>query len=241
MVFLVTSALFLGLVIGWIASKLYAVHLKNKRKNQSEEAFRTQILGDLDRTNFPELDTLVTNLLGESVDDFLALQDQLRNDLEELLEMDQDTPAWRRRVIRESISYVEAVCSGYQRLGAIAYGAYGEAELSRHYSKKQIQAIRNQKLTTAERIKCLTKVGHKVMFNNQDRSDFTVQGWVHAQRLIDKRHRLTHPSGITDISITNEEGEILRSGAIFLINEVYKPLQLMNDLLQGQTENGESN
>jgi hypothetical protein len=234
-------ALFIGIVLGGIGMDAYFnrnMRLVRKAKGKATlRKFRIEILGeDIEVMSLEHADELVNMHLDPAIKIAINLDRLLQEDMDALLDEGDDSERGRRRLIREVVSYAEAVCSGYQKVGAIALAIYGKEELIPHYSKTELKAIFNKPLTTRERLKALTSVGHKVFFHGETGPNFGGEGWSKACSLIDKRHSITHPISANSVAISEADWPDLHAGALFLLGEIYRPNQLMQEIFQAEEQ-----
>ena len=231
----------IGILLGaFISIRLVKARKEKSLKNKEErelKKFRLETLGeDIEIESQEHAERIANRLLPEAVKTAIDLDAILCADINALLDEENNSEIGRRRLIREIVSYVEAICNSYQKIGAIAYAIYGEDQLKPHYSQKQLKAIRGKKLSTSERIKTLTAVGHKVFFNGESNSNFNGEGWDKALKLISKRHELTHPSKSEHLRIDENEWQDLLEGARYLMSESYEPNRLMTEKLVSEKE-----
>ncbi len=170
------------------------------------------------------------------VKNFLSVNSVLVDDLNELLDKREETDSWKRRIIRETCAYVEAVCNSFRELGIIADNLYGPEEMRKNFSSNELDSIRRDRMGAADRIKGNIRVGHKCANSAKSKTDFGSEGWEWTQKLISKRDSLMHPKSPACIAITDAEWEGIEAAIKWIIDEVFAPYRGMNEALKAESK-----
>jgi len=138
---------------------------------------------------------------GKAFDDYLALGDELRADMESMLNIDPTSHAVRRNWIRISSALIEGNLFAISRLCVVLRECENVAELT----QPEIKALENAKnCSFKERFKLVFRAAHKT-FALTTSPDFGGQEWQNASAFFDLRNNIIHPKNVQSIQVTKQE------------------------------------
>lgn len=149
-------------------------------------------------------------------DNYLGLTNELRKDLESLLDSESDSQAWRRNFIRVTAVLIEGHVHCLREICRVSF----ECEAPEISKKESDVLVAERDPSMQNRIKRTLRAAHNLL-ELQPAPNFGGKEWPSAQRVIEKRHLLMHPKSIADLDIPDEIWPSLREGAIWLIEQFF--------------------
>lgn len=148
-------------------------------------------------------------------DNYLWLTLPLKDDVNDLLDVEQDTEPWRRNFIRTSVALIEGQIHCLRDICLTRLEFKGP-----QLAKNEIKALESeQQFDSDERYKYVVRAAYK-LFELDPAPDFGGSEWRSAQRVFEKRHQLMHPKTPVDLEVSDELWEEIHKGVVWLIEHV---------------------
>ena len=171
------------------------------------------VMGDID-TPQQEMD--------RAFDNYLALSDLLRSDLEALMEGESRSPSWRRNFIRITAALVEGYAHCFRQMCAVS----SHSEAPAISTKERAVILDEAGFDTTDRLKLTLRAAYK-LFDLTPVPHFGGQDWAKAQLALDKRHKLMHPKTPEDLAVPDESWEELREGVIWMLEQLFNFIAML--------------
>jgi len=155
-------------------------------------------------------------------ENYLALSNVLREDLEVLLDSETDSQPWRRNFIRACAAIIEGHVHCLRELCAVSFEC-----VAPEISGKEAEVIRSeQNFGASDRIKLTLRAAYK-LFELQPAPNFGGPEWPRAQRILKKRHGLMHPKAPEDLEVSDALWSELKEDVAWLVLQLFN---FMSDL-----------
>lgn len=162
-------------------------------------------------------------LMDQAWDNYLQLSDELRGDIEALLESKSDSQHWKRNFIRVSSALIEGYAHCFRNMCAVSFVCTAP-----DISSKEKNLLQSEKSFGAnERLKRTLSVAYK-LFELQPSPNLGGREWLRVQRVLEKRHQLMHPKVPEDLHISEELWEEIWEGATWLFEQLFAFVEAMH-------------
>ena len=152
--------------------------------------------------------------MNAAFDNYFAVSDILREDLDELRKNQNATQYWKRTFVRSSAALFEGYTHCLSEICAISFEC-----IAPELTKKEADALRSEsKLGTNDRVRLTLRAAYR-LFELSPAPDFGEKGWIRAQRAFDKRHSLMHPKTSDDLVVDEAYWIEIREGVSWLLTQ----------------------
>jgi len=148
---------------------------------------------------------------------YLDMSDILREDISMLLDIDDDSVAWRRNFIRASFPLIEGFCHCYREMCTVAL--HTDALSLTENEEKVIKDERS--FSFSDRYKYTLRAAYK-LFEIQPLPDFGLEWWPKAQSAMNRRDRIMHPKTLEDLHMSESEWSEIHEGLRKTVSELFK-------------------
>ncbi len=149
-------------------------------------------------------------------ENYFALSDALRADIDVLLEQNIDQAEWKRNFIRTAMPLIEGYCSCYRDICVIALTC--EAP---EITKKERKVLESEeKMSSSERYKYTLRAAYK-LFGLDYAPDFGGPDWGNAKTAMAKRDALMHPKRPVDLEIDESDWNKIHAGIIWAFEQLF--------------------
>lgn len=157
-----------------------------------------------------------------AVDNYLALSNILRPDLEAMLASESESAHWRRNFVRSSFALLEGYIYAIGQIAAVAL-----KEPDPNLTANENKALNpDSKLSADTRFKHTLKAAYKRL-ELAPTPNFGGQEWEKARRLFSIRDALMHPRRPSDLEITETRWTEIRQDIIWLFEQAFKFMQVL--------------
>ena len=160
--------------------------------------------------------------MDSAVDNYLALSDILRPDLEAMLAQDDETSHWRRNFIRASAALLEGYIFCWREIASV-----GHEGSDPKLSGKENEALDSEANMPADKRFKLTLRAAFKRLDLEPIPDFGGSEWERSRIVFSKRHMLMHPKRPSELEISNEQWIELREGIIWLFEQTFSFMSLL--------------
>jgi hypothetical protein len=165
-----------------------------------------------------------TEQLTTAFDNYFAMSEILRDDLIAALNVEDESPAWRRNFLRATVVLVEGHTHCLREICLVGL-ACNPPEIS----DKETRALRSEKEFSAiDRFKYTLRATYKI-FALQPTPDFGDIHWARATMALRKRDSLIHPKYPTDLEIPAELWSEIHAGITWLMKQLFNFTALLQE------------
>lgn len=159
--------------------------------------------------------------LDAAFENYLKLTAVLDDDMKSLLSADSTSQQWRRTFVRASAALLEGHAHCLREMCLVGLRCSAPS-----LTKKERAAIADERGFDANnRLKLTLRAAYK-LFSLQPAPNFSGADWVRAQRVLRKRHRLTHPKRPSDLGLSDRTWSEMRRGISWLMKHFFDFLTL---------------
>lgn len=149
-------------------------------------------------------------------DNYFAMSDALRDDVEAVLRCDDGSQSFRRNFVRAACALGEGNSACFREICAIGLET-GPGDLS----EMEVSALQDERsMSSAARAKFTLRAAYK-MLQLPLPPNFGDIGWNNAQILLAKRDCLMHPKSVEDLEITDVQWAKVYEGAQWLFTQLF--------------------
>lgn len=152
--------------------------------------------------------------MNQAFENYLSLSNELLSDGEYILSLESNDIRWQRNFIRTVVSIIEGYSHCFRQITVI-----GDEMGAGNLTKKEKDVLYNEeKYGLCDRIK-LTLKGIYKMVGIKPLPNFGTEEWTRALCALENRNSLMHPKSITDLKISVNSWDRIRSGLTWLFEQ----------------------
>jgi hypothetical protein len=144
------------------------------------------------------------------------MSELLQSDMEALLAGDSKSQSLRRNFVRAACSLIEGYAHCFREMCQVGL-ATGPGSLSADEAKVLTD---ERAFGSTDRVKLTVRAIFR-LFELPKTPDFSERGWLQAQQLFNKRHRLMHPKSVEDLAVSDEQWDTLYDGATWIFRQLF--------------------
>jgi hypothetical protein len=154
--------------------------------------------------------------MDDAFDNYFALSEVLREDLNALLGAELDSQASQRNFIRAAAAMIEGYTHCIRKMCLV--GLQSDAPT---LTAKEGAALKSERgVDTNDRYKLTVLAAYK-MFDLSPVPDFGGKQWASAQEVLNKRHLLMHPKAPSDLAIANSSWPAIIVDVAWLMQQLF--------------------
>ncbi|WP_350115242.1 hypothetical protein [Nitrosomonas sp.] len=154
--------------------------------------------------------------MNDRITNLLHLMGVFREDFHSLLDLEGDTPFWRRSFIRLCVPCFEGQTNCLIEICALSHECQNAVLLTKR--EKMIFGKCREKLSLKERIKYTLRVTYKLL-ELDTLPDFNACEWHRLAEVFDKRNALTHPKKLADLEISDSSFGEIKNDVVWLLKQ----------------------
>lgn len=171
----------------------------------------------------------LSHQLTHELDNFLDMNQILRDDIQRNLSQNENDQFWRRNFVRSSWSMIEGLVSALKTFtlkGADLGHVSVDAKTREILEERKFEAQPNGTYTcldvyprTMQNIKDALKIAASVL-DLSWKPDFGGEGWQSLDRSFDKRNKITHPKRVEDLIVMDNNLRDTKTGLGWFIDAI---------------------
>ena len=160
--------------------------------------------------------------MDDAFDNYFALSEVLREDLNALLDTELDSQASQRNFIRAAAAMIEGYTHCIREMCLVGLQCDAPA-----LTAKEVGALKSEHgVDTNDRYKLTVRAAYK-MFALSPLPDFGSKRWARAQEVLNKRHLLMHPKVPTDLEIAKSSWPAIKDDVSWLMQQLFEFFALL--------------